>query len=86
MFSLEQVLAYAEQIKCHVLNIRAVPGMKFDKEEVYGLVLDTMRQNANVTYVEVPGTHHLHLNTPDQIAEVISSFLLSPDPDSESIV
>lgn len=59
MFSLEQVLAYAEQIKCNVLNIKAVPGMKVENEEVYPLVIETMKKNANVEYFEVPGTHHL---------------------------
>lgn len=79
MFSREQVLAYAELIKCHVLNIRAVPGMKFENEEIYGMVIDAMRKNANVEYEEVPGTHHLHLNTPERIAGIISSFLLDPE-------
>lgn len=79
MFSLEQVLSYAELIKCHVLNIRAVPGMKFEKEEIYSMVIETMRKNANVEYVEVPGTHHLHLDTPERVAGIISTFLLDPD-------
>lgn len=79
MFSLEQVLAYAELIKCHVLNIRAVPGMKFENEEIYSMVIDTMRKNANVEYVEIPGTHHLHLNTPERVSGVIGTFLMDPD-------
>lgn len=83
MFSLEQVLAYADQITCHVLNIRAIPGMKLENEEVYPMVIDAIRKNANVEYVEVPGTHHLHLNTPERIAGIIGSFLLSPEPDSQ---
>lgn len=81
MYSLEQVLIYAERIKCHVLNIRGVPGMKFDKEEVYPMVIETMRKNANVEYVEIEGTHHLHLVTPERISGVIGSFLLDPSND-----
>lgn len=79
MFSLEQVLSYAELIKCHVLNIKAIPGMKFENEEIYSMVIETMRKNANVEYHEVPGTHHLHLNDPESIADIISTFLLNPD-------
>lgn len=79
MFSLEQVLCYAQQIKCHVLNIRAIPGMKFEKEEVYPKVIEAMRKYAQVEYVEVPGTHHVHLNTPERIAGIISNFLLNPE-------
>lgn len=79
MFSLEQVLSYAELIKCHTLNIKAIPGMKFDNEEIYSMVIETMRKNANVEYHEVPGTHHLHLKDPESIAGIISAFLLNPD-------
>lgn len=83
MFSLEQVLAYAELIKCNVLNIKAVPGMQHEREDVYPLVMDALRKNADVEYHEVPGTHHLHLTTPERIADIISSFLLNPDANSE---
>lgn len=77
MFSLEQVIAYAECIKCHVLNIRGVPGLKFDNEDVYPKVVDAIRKNATVEYHEVPGTHHLHLTTPERVAPIISAFLLN---------
>lgn len=77
MFSLEQVICYAEQIKCNVLNIRAVPGMMFDNEAVYPTLLEHTRKNAkSVKYEEVEGTHHIHLNTPDRIYKLINEFLL----------
>lgn len=79
MFSLEHVLSYAEQIKCNVLNIRALPGMKVENPETYPMVLEAMQKHANVEYVEVEGTHHLHLTTPERIAGIISSFLLDPE-------
>lgn len=78
MFALDQVISYAEQITCHTLNIRAVPGMKFENQEVYPLVIETMKKNAIVDYREVAGTHHLHLITPERISEMISTFLLNP--------
>lgn len=84
LFSLEHVLNYAELIKCHVLNIRAIPGMNHDREEVYPMVLDAMRKNATVEYHEVPGTHHLHLTTPERVAGIISAFLLNPDAINDS--
>lgn len=84
LFTLEQVLAYAECIKCHVLNIRAVPGLKFDREEIYPMVLDAIRKNADVEYHEVPGTHHLQLTTPERISPIISSFLLNPETGNDS--
>lgn len=77
MFSLEQVLAYAEQITAQVLNIRAVPGMKFDDETVYPKVIEGMRTNAKrVVYKEIDGTHHIHLMTPERIVSVLEEFLM----------
>jgi len=35
MFTAEQTLAYARQIRCRVLNIRGIPGMKFETPQVY---------------------------------------------------
>lgn len=84
LFSLEQVIAYAECIKCHVLNIKAIPGMKHEREDVYSMVVDAIRKNGTVEYHEVSGTHHLHLMTPESIAPIISSFLLSPEEDIET--
>lgn len=76
MFTQEQVLGYAAQIRARVLNIRARPGMKFESEERYAEVVATMRANArDVVYEEVDGTHHLHLVTPERIAPVIMEFL-----------
>lgn len=78
MFALDQVISYAEQITCHTLNIRAVPGMKFENSEVYPLVIDTMKKRATVEYHEIDGTHHLHLTTPERIAHIICTFLRNP--------
>uniref|UniRef100_A0A182VSV4 AB hydrolase-1 domain-containing protein n=1 Tax=Anopheles minimus TaxID=112268 RepID=A0A182VSV4_9DIPT len=77
MFSMEQVLAYAERIKCKVLNIRADPGMKFDNPEVYANVMEVLKRTASkVVYYEIPGSHHLHLVTPDRVSKQISEFLV----------
>lgn len=76
MFTEEQVQCYAEQIKCKVLNIRADPGMTLERPDVYRNVIETMRRNASlVVYKEVPGTHHLHLVTPERVSGIIGEFL-----------
>lgn len=77
MFSMEQVICYAEQIKCEVLNIRALPGMVFENTDYYPTVIKAMKKSAKrLVYEEVNGTHHLHLNTPERISDIISEFLL----------
>ncbi|XP_025989971.1 probable serine hydrolase isoform X2 [Solenopsis invicta] len=76
MLSLDIVLEYASQIKCSYLNIRAVPGMKFEQPENYQKVLDVIKEGAKrFEYHEVKGTHHIHLNEPEKIAPIIKNFL-----------
>jgi hypothetical protein len=78
MFTESQVLTYAKQIKCEVLNIRAVPGMVFGDPTMYPKVIEAMRENAKrVVYEEVEGTHHVHLVNPERIYEIINDFLLT---------
>ncbi|XP_043524752.1 probable serine hydrolase isoform X1 [Frieseomelitta varia] len=76
MISLDLVLAYAGRIKCAYLNIRAVPGMKFDHPEYYEKVLDQIKLSAKkFEYHKVEGTHHVHLNNPERIAPIINNFI-----------
>jgi pimeloyl-ACP methyl ester carboxylesterase len=78
MFSEEQVLTYASQIRCEVLNIRGKPGMAFGDPNMYPKVIEKMRENARrLVYQEVEGTHHLHLVTPERISEIVTDFLQS---------
>lgn len=76
MFSAEQVLSYAQLIRCKVLNIRGDPGMSFENDQIYDEVISVLRQNAElVVHEKIPGTHHLHLVTPERVAPVITKFL-----------
>lgn len=78
MFNEEQVLTYARQIRCEMLNIRGKPGMNFGDPNVYPKVIAAIREKAKrVVYEEVEGTHHLHLTTPERISQIVSEFLLS---------
>ncbi|XP_055634262.1 probable serine hydrolase [Toxorhynchites rutilus septentrionalis] len=77
MLSLEQVIAHAERIKCKVLNIRAIPGLHFENQEYYPSVIEAMKKSsARLIYHEIPGTHHIHLVTPERISQQVSNFLL----------
>jgi pimeloyl-ACP methyl ester carboxylesterase len=77
MMSMEQVLSYAEMIKCKVLNIRGLPGKVFDNPDVYGRVIEQLGKTAGkLTYLEIPGTHHLHLTTPERVYQPIAEFLI----------
>lgn len=76
--TLDQVLEFASHITCEVLNIRAEPGMPFDKPEYYDAVVDKIKESAKKAEVRlVPGTHHLHLNNPERVAPIIVDFIKS---------
>lgn len=76
MITIDQAMEYAKRIKCKVLNIRAVPGMKWDHPEYYNQVLEQMRETAEfVEYHEIDGTHHIQLNNPERIIGPILQFL-----------
>jgi len=76
MLSLDLILEYASRIKCAYLNIRAIPGFKFEQPEIYQKILDVIKIGARkFEYHEVKGTHHVHLNEPEKIAPIINNFL-----------
>lgn len=75
------VLKLAENIKCKVLIIKALDSCYFEKEEKFYDVLNVMRLKANyLEYHKLPGTHHLHLNTPEVVVPVITEFLKKVQP------
>lgn len=73
---LDQALEFAGQIKCDVLNIKATPGLRSAPEEYYESVLETIKRSSeNFQRHNINGTHHLHLNDPDSIKDIIMEFL-----------
>jgi pimeloyl-ACP methyl ester carboxylesterase len=75
MMSIDAALEYASKIRCKVLNIRAIPGQKWEKLEYYMDVIEKMKQMADVRYIEVEGTHHVQLDAPENIVHLIEEFL-----------
>lgn len=74
----EFLLELATQIKCEVLNVKARPGMYYENPQYYQQTLDIVRASAKrLQYVEVPGTHHAHLNGPQHVADIVTEFLSS---------
>ncbi|CAB3236605.1 unnamed protein product [Arctia plantaginis] len=75
MMSIETALEYASKVKCKVLNIRALPGQRWEKLDYYLSVIEKLKETAEVQYVEVEGTHHVQLEAPQNIASIIEEFL-----------
>lgn len=75
MMSIETALEYASKVRCKVLNIRALPGQRWERVDYYLDVIEKMKERADVRLVEVEGTHHIHLNDPKAIVDIIEDFL-----------
>ncbi|XP_068913689.1 probable serine hydrolase [Tenebrio molitor] len=74
----DQVMQFATRVRCKVLNVRGNPGMKFDVPEFYGQVLDKIEEHAKrVERHVVEGSHHLHLNNPERVVDIVDAFLRS---------
>jgi len=70
-FTKEQVAAFLRQIACPVLLIRAVPGMAFS-----GALREVISNNVKkLTYREVTGFHHVHLEWPERVVPHLDEFL-----------
>ncbi|CAH2265114.1 jg9272 [Pararge aegeria aegeria] len=75
MMSIETALEYASKVTCKVLNIRAIPGQKWERLDYYLDVVEKLKRTATVSYFEVEGTHHVQLNAPENIVNIIEDFL-----------
>ena len=63
----------AEHVQCPHLVIEAEDGAKFCPELWYK-VLDMYRNNHRFQHVMVPGTHHVHLDDPVVVAQIIHKW------------
>jgi pimeloyl-ACP methyl ester carboxylesterase len=69
-----QVTAFLRRIACPTLLLRAVPGMPVPSDYFEARAACI----ADLRLVERPGGHHIHLDDPATVAELVSSFLHAP--------
>jgi len=67
----QQVLAFLQAIRSPVLLISASEGWPYERAAVQRRI-DAV---AELTHVELPGNHHLHLDDPEPVAAAIVGFL-----------
>jgi YrbI family 3-deoxy-D-manno-octulosonate 8-phosphate phosphatase len=65
------VMAFLRRITCPTLVVRAERGYPFPPE----MLADRLACLQDGRLVELPGGHHLHLDDPDPVAEVVRAFL-----------
>ncbi|XP_071447023.1 probable serine hydrolase [Hetaerina americana] len=74
----EMLFACASRISCNVLQLNAKPGWGFGQSEAHGKTLELMEMGARrFEHYFLEGTHHFHLDTPEQVASVVKKFLES---------
>jgi len=66
-----QVAAFLRKIACPALLLRAVPGMTMPEDYFTARIAGI----ADLRVVERPGGHHIHLDDPVGVAELVSAFL-----------
>lgn len=76
MLSPAQHMELIYNIKCPVLFLSATENQTLKKIE-YKLVRKMYKCNPNVQVIKVNGDHSVHMNDPEQIANLINKFLLS---------
>ncbi|XP_055422112.1 serine hydrolase-like protein isoform X2 [Bubalus kerabau] len=85
--SRELFVHYIKNLEAHVLLVKATEGRyalrredDTDRETVM-FVVSSLKSvlKERFQYFEVPGNHYVHMNQPQQVACVISSFLQNKD-------
>lgn len=74
----DQIKVIIRRISSPLLIIRAKSGLVNFSEKMFQEYLDIYKSNSqDFRYIEVDGTHHVHLTHPERIASQISDFILS---------
>ena len=66
-----QVAAFLRKITCPALLLRAVPGMPVPSDYFTARIACI----ADLRVAQLPGGHHVHLDDPTSVAELVSAFL-----------
>jgi len=73
----DQVEHFAEQVTCPLMIIKATDSQFYMSDGEAEKILHVYKtHNPNFAYSKVEGGHHLHLNTPEKVAPLVTKFLL----------
>lgn len=82
-YTVEQHAEYAKKVRCPLLLIKAKNGTVYEDQSIYDDFIQIYKQNSKAfEYVQVDGTHHVHLVNPENVASVIDKFLSATALDS----
>jgi len=73
--SQELCVEMANRITCPYLFIKAAQSSYFEDKKYYDEVLDVLVKKSNFEYLEVNGSHHVHINDPEAIIAPVNNFI-----------
>ncbi|KAH9493537.1 hypothetical protein DERF_014278 [Dermatophagoides farinae] len=67
---------YFEQLKCQLLIVKAQNGVRLDPDEISDRYIRLYREKCpKFDFVTIPGGHHVHLCSPENVHQTIIDFL-----------
>ena len=78
-YTTSAIKEFASHIKCPHLIVKAEGGSLYEEKEVAMEVVEVYKKSnpGNFVYAEVPGSHHVHLNSAHVVWEAIEPFFKS---------
>lgn len=70
----------ATRISCPYLFIKANGSTYFEEKKFYDDTMTYMKENPRFELAHVDGTHHFHLNNPENVSEIINTFICKYRP------
>ncbi|XP_055910117.1 probable serine hydrolase [Eupeodes corollae] len=71
----ELVCDMAQRITCPHLFIKALQAPYYEDKSNYDEVINVLTQKPTFEYHQIDGTHHVHLNEPHKLANIINPFI-----------
>lgn len=80
----ETYMEMARAITCPYLFIKSRHTWSFEDDRYHNEVLQILLSKNNFTYFECDGTHHVHMNNPENISSVVVDFIDKFGPSSNN--
>ncbi|XP_026477131.1 probable serine hydrolase [Ctenocephalides felis] len=76
----ESIISLARNINLPFLAVKATNSPYFEDKKYYYEVLDVLKKNHLFEHHYVEGTHHVHLNEPEKLKDIINGFITKYRP------
>ncbi|KAJ8971779.1 hypothetical protein NQ317_004343 [Molorchus minor] len=75
-FSQDELVEYAQHMTCPIFIAKAKSGSYYEVKENFYEVLDVLKRSSiDCDFCYIDGTHHAHLNNPEELAVLIRQFI-----------